>query len=258
MKALAAVDCSGRTKGVAMNIAWILALAILMPSALIAQEPLPPGTLLPVSLDRTLNAAKARPGQEVRGEVMQNIPGSPVRRRAHVTGRVIAANATRGGAARLEIRFDQVEQRGRRIPIRTDLRALASFVEVEEAQVPEEGASRGITPEVATTRQIGGDQVYRGGGPVAEGLVTVGAPTPYGVLAVPRTSLGQPCRGVVGNDRRPQALWLFSADACGVYGFGDIRIDHSGRTDPVGNIVLVAARGKLVLPSGTALLLRVE
>jgi hypothetical protein len=68
---------------------------------------------------------------------------------------------------------------------------------------------------------------------------------------LPRSHPGQPCGGVI-NDR-PQAFWLFSTDACGAYGLGDIRIEPNGAG---GEIVLVAEGGRLTLRSGTALLLR--
>ena len=131
-------------------------------------------------------------------------------------------------------------------------------MDVEEAQVPEEMSSRGMNPENWTTQQIGGDQVYRGGGPVASGLTTVGEVTPYGALDVPRAQPGDPCRGVIGENSQPQAMWLFSSDACGVYGFSNIRIQHAGRSDPRGSIVLSSTNGKLILGSGTGMLLRVS
>ena len=76
--------------------------------------------------------------------------------------------------------------------------------------------------------------------------------------AAPRVRTGQPCRAVVNDNNHPQALWLFSADACGVYGIGNLRIDHAGRTAPTGTIVLSAKHGKLNLRGGSALLLRVQ
>ena len=189
-----------------MKIAW--AFIFWFAPFLAAQAVVPPGTILPVSLDTGLDARKAASGQPIRAEIMQDIPGTPIKRRAHVVGHVVQASGPSHGPARLVLRFDAVEQQARRIPIQPHLRAIASFLEVEEAQTPEEGAERGITPEVATTQQIGGEQVYRGGGPVASGITTVGLPTPYGVLGLPRSHPGQPCGGVI-NDR-PQAFWLFS------------------------------------------------
>lgn len=240
-----------------MRYVWMLAAILALPGIVTAEDTLPSGTIVPVSLDRGLNANKARSGMEIRAKVMQDVPGTPIRRGAEVIGHIVQASSSGKGEARLEFTFDAVRLHGRRIPLRANLRALASFLEVEEAQDPEDMSSRGLNEESWTTEQIGGDQVYRGGGPVTEGKVTVGTPGPYGVLAVPRAQPGRPCRGAVGNANRPQALWLFSANACGVYGYSHVRIADAGRSETGGTIVLTAVRGKLVLYSGSGMLLRV-
>jgi hypothetical protein len=243
-----------------MKYAWVLlvAEALSLPVSALAQSALRAGTIIPVTLNRGLRADRAQAGRAITAKVMQDIPGTPVRRGSQVLGHVVQVQAPEHGPSRLELTFDSVRAHGQTIPLKADLRAIASFVAVGQAEVPEEGASRGITPEVATFEQIGGEQVYRGGGTVYRGNDLVGKPTPYGVLAMPRASSGNPCRGAVGQNARPQAFWVFSTDACGVYGLSDLRVEHAGRTDPMGNIVLASNGGKLRLASGTAMLLRVQ
>lgn len=242
-----------------MKYASFLAALLLLSSAAGAQQaPIPAGTIIPVSLDGKLDANRARPGQDIRAEVMQDVPGTPIRRRSRMLGHVLAATPASNGTARLVLSFDAVEVHGQRIPLKTSLRAVASLAEVQAAQVPEEMSSRGITPEVAETQQIGGDHDYRGGGPVAAGDTVVGRPTPYGVLDVPRATVGGPCRGAVDGNTRPQAMWLFSADACGVYGYSNLRIADAGRSDPAGGFTLVAHTGRLKLYDGSGLLLRIQ
>jgi hypothetical protein len=233
-----------------MKFAW-LALLCLLPLSLPAQNSIPAGTLLPARLDTGLNARKLHVDGTVRARVMQNVPGTPVRRGAHVVGHVVSVTPDR-----IEIHFDYVSVHGRRIPLTASVRALASMLEVEEAQIPEGGAERGLPPEDRNTRQIGGDMVYRAGGPLTRGADVVGTPTPYG--AVGRLSANPPCRaGIDGNDR-PQALWLFSTDACGLYGYSGIALEHAGRTAPVGTIRLSGPQDKLKIRSGSGLLLRVQ
>ena len=242
-----------------LKLAWILAVATLLPQASASgQGAVPAGTLIPVTMSGGLRSDRAHAGQPIRAKVMQDVPGSPVRRGNEVLGRVVQVQTTANRRAELRLSFDAVRIHRQTIPLKTSLRALASFVAVGQAQVPEEGASRGITPEVATTEQIGGEQVYRAGGTVNRGDEVVGRPTAYGVLGLPRASIGQPCRGVVDANTRPQAFWLFSTDACGVYGLSDLRIEQAGRTDPKGEIVLASDAGKVELKSGTALLLRAQ
>ena len=241
-----------------MRCNWLFAALLCLPLGIVAQNAPPSGTIIPISLHTSLNAAKIHPEQKIQATVMQDIPGTAIHRGAKVEGRVIEVGAMANGQMKMEIRFDAVKINGQMVPIRTDLRALASFMEVEEAQVPEEMSSEGLTPETATTQQIGGDQVYRGGGPVASGLTTVGQVTPWGVLDVPRAQPGQPCPAAIGENSQPQAMWLFSSDACGVYGLSNIRIENAGRSKSAGTIVLFSDNGKLKLGSGTGFLLQVS
>lgn len=241
------------------RLGWLLAVLLALPFATVAQNAaeneLPAGTLLPVALGHGINAGKLHAGDQIHARVMQSIPGTAVRRGARVVGRVVAVSSGSNGPAKVAIRFDAVRSQGRVIPVSTDLRAVASPMEVQMAQVPVDMSSRGLTPETWTTQQIGGDQVYRGGGPVARGETPVGKPVPYGVEAVPQPSANGPCRGAQGNGQ-PQALWLFSANACGVYGFGNLRIERAGRSS--GTIVLSSNAGNLKVGGGSALLLHVQ
>jgi len=238
-------------------IPTVMAALLALPSILTAQTAVPQGTIIPVSLDGSVNADKVHTGQSIRATVMQNVPGTAIHRRAHILGHVIEARVAANGEQMLQINWDRIALKGGIVPVRTNLRALASFIEVEQAQIPDFLSSRGMTPEQWPTEQIGGDQVYRGGGPLSEGDKTVGTVTAWGVLGVPRTQAGMPCRGTVDGNLRPQALWLFSVDACGVYGYPGIEISHYGRDDPKGVITLSSCNGKLDLRSGTAMLLRV-
>ena len=64
------------------------------------------------------------------------------------------------------------------------------------------------------------------------------------------------CRGELGDASNLQALWVFSSDACGVYGFPSLTIAHAGRKAPVGEIKLVSEQN-IHIRSGNAMLLRV-
>ncbi len=240
-----------------MKQLWIAAAFLLAAIAMQAQSALPSGTLLPVRLDTTLYAAKAHPGQPVRATVMQNIPGTLIRRDARLLGHIVQATAPNKGPAQMEIVFDTVIIQGRAVAFKASLRALASFMEVGAAEAPDEGGDQAIPPVDSTFTQIGGEVVFRGGGPVWDGKKAVGKPTPYGVLALPRANPGSGCRGVIGENTQPQALWLFSTNACGLYGFSHLRIVHAGRTDPMGKIILASDKGKLVIHAGSGILLRV-
>ncbi len=241
----------------AFMIATLVAAAATACLAQAAPAPvaLPSGTILPVSLDRTLRSDHLRVGEPVRATVMQSIPGTRIHRGAHLLGRVVAV--TPAPHPSITLRFSELAQRDITIPVVVSLRAMASLLEVEEAETPEDMAMRGTVPENATTRQIGGQQVYRGGGPVAEGMTPVGKPVAYGILALPLAWPGKSCRAQVAANLTPQAFWLFSSDACGLFGYAELSVRHAGRTTPAGQIVFTSTRHHFTLQSGSGLLLRV-
>jgi hypothetical protein len=56
----------------------------------------------------------------------------------------------------------------------------------------------------------------------------------------------------------PEAMWVFSSDACGTYDLPQIRVTQVGRTQPVGVIILISEKGQFNLPRGTGMLLRIN
>jgi hypothetical protein len=238
-----------------------LIIVVLFSSALLAQQAIPSGTIIPVRLNSTLDSRKTKPGQVFTARVMQDVPlpDSKIRAGSKVIGHVVSAKRTGNGTDEpLSLRFDAIEVSKRPTPISTNLRAIASMMEVEDAQVPAAGPDRGTSQAAWTTVQVGGEVVYRGGGPVANGLQDVGIPTANGVLAHVSSVPGTKCAGEADDNSRFQALWVFSSDACGAYGFSDLEIAHSGRSDPIGEVVLTSSKGDVHLPSGSGMLLRVN
>jgi len=134
-------------------------------------------------------------------------------------------------------------------------------VQIMEAQTPTSGPGESDVFSWLTTVQVGGDVVYGEGGPVSTGEDAnqiVGKAVNGGVLVKVRAKKGTECRGAIDGNDSPQALWVFSSDACGTYGLEHISIVHAGRTDPTGVIVLASDSGGLKLPSGAGMLLRVN
>jgi len=235
---------------------------IMFSAQLFAQSAIPAGTILPVALNSSLNSRKVKAGQVITARIMQDVPLSPgwkIHAGAKVIGHVIEVNPANGATgARMSFRFDTLVVSKRRMPVTTNLRALASMMAVEGAQLPESGPDRGTSENAWTTNQIGGEVVYRGGGPVANGLRSVGEPTTGGVLVRVASKPGTACRGEVEGNDRPQALWVFSSDACGAYDFPDLAIIHAGRSNPVGEISLGSDHGDVNARAGSGMLLRVN
>lgn len=240
----------------------LLALMLASSIGLVAQESIPPGTILPLQLNTSLNSKKARPGQAISASVMQDVPllnASRIRAGAKVIGHVVdvkPASATSGAA--IWLRFDTLQESKLRTPLVTNLRAIASMMAVHDAPLPENGPDRGASENSWTTDQIGGDVVYRGSGPVANGFRVVGTPAPNGVLVHLSSRADGRCRGEVDGNDQLQALWVFSSDACGTYDLPDVSITHAGRTDPMGQITLASDKSNFEIRAGSGLLLRVK
>jgi hypothetical protein len=209
-------------------------------------DSIPAGTALPVLL-AAISSKKLKAGDKITATVAQDVPlesGAKIRRGDKVIGTVVS-NETPGAGkgVKLTIRFGFVVQDGKPIPILTSLRALASSLEVDEAQIPMSGPGESDVYNWLPTRQIGGDVVYGKGGPVARGSQVLGESTYQGVFVKLAENPEGQCRGPIGGNDRPQAVWLFSADACGLYGFANLQIRHAGRTEPTGEIELESKKG---------------
>jgi hypothetical protein len=222
----------------------------------------PAGTILPMKINHGFSSKNARVGQTITGRIMQNVPlpgGGKIPEGTKVIGTVVSvAPAGSSGGARITLRFNELEMHHRRTAMVTDMRALGSMVEVEEAEIPRTPLDHGTSYAWATLRQIGGDMKYGVGGPVTDSSgETVGKGVFDGVLVHVRAQEGTKCRGALDAEDRLQALWVFSADACGVYGMEGVTIAHAGRTEPVGEIVLAAEKGDIKVRGGSGMLLRV-
>jgi hypothetical protein len=229
---------------------------------LLAQDKIPAGTILPVQLNSSLRSDKARVGEQISARVMQDVP-LPGARKIHAgakaIGHVVSARpADNGTGGQVSLRFDTLEIGKHRIAITTNLRALATMMDVSEAQVPETGPDHGTPENVWTTDQIGGEVVYRGG-VVAHGSNIVGnSVLDSGVLVHLISRPGTKCRGQMDGNDQMQALWVFSSDACGLYDLPNLTLAHAGRTDPVGQITLLSNKGNVKVPAGSGMLLRLN
>jgi hypothetical protein len=222
---------------------------------------IPVGTILPIALNKGFSTKTAQPGQAISGRMAQDVPlpnGGKLKTGAKVSGTILSVYAAgKNGDAKISFRLTSVEFRHGTIPIVATLRALASFMEVQYAQIPDASPGFGTPYRWVTTDQIGGDVKYGVDGPVTDSSgETVGRGTAEGVLVRITKPPGSACRGDLENSDRLQALWVFSSDACGVYGMPGVKILHAGRTEPVGEIVLSSDTGEVNVRAGAGLLLR--
>jgi len=222
-------------------------------------ERIPAGPILPVTLNSDLRSDKNGSGTSIIATIMQDVAlgrGETLRVGSILTGHVIEVITQGRGSDESKISFqlDHVRLGNQSLPITTILRAVASRSEVSAA-TPEL-----ISSEYANnTIEIGGDQIsYGEGAPVMVGAQVVGKYTRQGVLANVDQDLGTPCRVTIDSNAQPQAFWLFSVNACGAYGFGDLRILRSGRTESLGEVTLASNHKAVKIDKGSAMLLRVN
>jgi hypothetical protein len=203
-----------------------------------AAELIPAGTLLPVTLNSALRSDKSGSGTKITATVMQDVPlgaGKTLRSGSKLMGHVIETITSGKGSdeSTLSFRFDELRFENRTVPITANLKALASFVEVHAAQIPTSGGD-GISESGWSLLKIGDDQIHIG------------------------SAMGSECGGAKNSNNTAQEFWLFSPNACGTYGLGDLQISRSGRTAPLGEVTLTS-NGKVVkVDKGSAMLLRVS
>ena len=155
----------------------LLASLLVLTAGLFGQNTIPAGTILPLQLNSSLNSKKSKPGQVVTARLMQDVPlplGRKIKAGSKAVGRILdVVEAKHGAGAQLSVQFDTLVVSQRRIPITTNLRALASMMAVAYAQLPNTGPDSGTSEYEYVTDQIGGDVVYGRGGSVTNGLQVV-------------------------------------------------------------------------------------
>jgi hypothetical protein len=163
---------------------------------------IPAGTILPVRLNSTISSAKCKPGQAITGRIMQDIllpQGARIREGSKVIGHIVEVTpATRGVQARVSLQFDKLIFSHQIISMTTNLRAIAGFMRILEAQTPPIGPSESDVYRWLTTVQVGGDVVYGEGGVVTAGdnaNEVVGKQVNGGVLVRVRAREGTKCQG---------------------------------------------------------------
>lgn len=235
------------------SIPFAIAL-LLLPVA--PSDKIPVGTVIPVMLSSSLNAAKDKPDTKLEGKVMQEIvlpSGIKIRQGARILGHTVSVSTGSSGSS-IVVKFSSIQDEGRTIRLTTGLLALASMAFVSDAQLPVSSSSDATPNTQWVTRQVGGDLVKRGVGTVnsSKGLLGrwVGGSS---VLMKPTPNADAGCSGGPGYDQE-QALWVFSSAACGTYGLSNAKIASSGLTKPIGEISLSSDRN-INIRSGSGWLL---
>lgn len=206
---------------------------------------LPVFTAIPVSFTKTVDANHAKVGDVVLARTTQNIVadgGRLIPSGAQVIGHVVMGSAftydktpyAKQKEAALGIHFDRLESQGTAYPITVYLRAMADPISswgAVKARPSDED------PEGMTT-QIGGDIVNPHQSEIrSQADDVVGYNKRDGAHAHLIAAQGNSPEGCDATDTE-QAMSIFSASACGLYGFADTRLVQSGRNGTDGVFLL--------------------
>jgi hypothetical protein len=234
-----------------------LAFALLI-LAVIPSQDIPAGTVIPIMLRSSLNAAKDRVGKKIEGRVMQEVrmpSGRTIREGSRMIGHVVNVIQPGSSGSGMVVKFDVLEEEGRTTALTTGLLAVASTASVRDAQLPITANSDSDPVSQWVTRQVGGDVVRRGQRRVAshDGVLGtwVGGSSVL-IRLTPNPKAG--CSQGPGYDRE-QAVWIFSSAACGAYGL-NLKIASAGSTPPLGEIEITSRRN-VDIGDGSAWLLTV-
>jgi len=199
---------------------------------------------LPIVFLNTVSAAKSHAGDPVFAKTTQNVrlaDGKIVPAGTKVAGHILAANAfvydhtpyARQKASELSIHFDSLTLNGESMPLQVTVRAMADSLASWRAREP---GPADMDP-TETVTQIGGDQLSRWQAEVRnmDGDV-VAYNKKSGVYAHLIAS------GRCDSSNVEASVDIYSASACGLYGFTNVSASEVGDTANPSTLTLVSTR----------------
>ncbi len=223
---------------------------------------LPGATTFPVVFEHTIDAAHVKPGDTILAKTIEAVPlpGGELPKGTVLTGHVVDARPFHFNPVHyavqqpsyLSIHFDKVTVNGRSAELNVFVRALANRDAASEASRPQ---SYDDTDHLGTMILVGGDNYS----PIGERVMSpddqdiVGYIHKQGAFArlLPADASGRSGGVHCDGSQTEQPVGIFSADACGVYGFVRLSMD----ADNNGNVRLESPHSTVKLYGGSAALL---
>jgi len=240
----------------------MLAFAVTMCSAGAFAASVPASTAIPVTFTMALDSGKVKVNDPVRAQTMQVVllpDGEQIPRGSVVVGHIVDSRPfhldetpyARQQSSVLSIQFDQIDVGGRSIPVRLKVRAMANVMEVDKAMSP---TRLDETDAFGTMILIGGDhyqpmdhKVRSTKGDVVAYKRNQGV---FAHLVANESAQNQKCDATQSE----QSIAVFSANACGLYGFSDYALSGDG-SDASGAIMLESGHSTVKLYAHSAALL---
>jgi hypothetical protein len=233
-------------------------------ASITTSETLAPQTTIPIVFMKAIDANHAHAGDPVMARTSQGITlanGGIIPAGSAVIGHVVAETPfafdrtpyAKQKQSSLEIQFDAIDNHGSKIPLSVYVRAIADPLSSSDATMPK---STDLDP-LSTTTQIGGDLVTPSQDEVrSQDDDVVGYKRHGGIYAHLIASKGNSPDGCDASDTE-QSMGIFSASACGLYGFTDTTFVRSGRSGATSTLLLQSRRRALKIYSKSHALLEV-
>jgi hypothetical protein len=212
---------------------------------------------IPIVFTKSFGAKGSHPGDLVTAKTTQMVrlgSAGVIPAGARVTGHVVAANPfvydttpyAHQKASVLSIHFDSIEVDHQAVPLGVTVRAMADPLTSEDARIP---INHDIDTSGATT-QIGGDQRYPWNAPVTNEDGDVVAYSRHGGVYAHLIASGD-CDG----SSVEVSVGLYSASACGLYGFDRTSAEEVGSVEHPSTLTLVSTHSSpKIWKESTALL----
>ncbi len=241
----------------------LLAVLIVMTSAVFAQTVHPKTivvnapTTFPIVFTKSISAKNAHAGDSVTARTTQIVrlgESEVIPKGTRINGHVIAAKPfeydttpyARQRASVLSIRFDSIEIQSQAAPLDVTVRAMASPIVSEDARIP---INHDIDPSGATV-QVGGDQRYPWNAPVKNEDGDVVAYSRHGGVYAHLIA-----NGACDGSSVEVSVGIYSASACGLYGFDQTSAEEVGSSAHPSTLTLVSThQSPKIWKNSTALL----
>ena len=227
----------------------------------LAPTTLPSQTTLPIVFTQSVSADHDHIGDPISAKTIQVVKlpdGTVIPSGSRIVGKVVEATPfsfdktpyAKQRNSTLAIRFDEVIVANQHLPLKVYVRAMADPIASNGAR-----ESFGNDDTQATTEQIGGDQVRPGTSEVVSRDGDVVAYTRrdgvYAHLIAHSGNASAPCDG----SSVEVSVDIFSASACGLYGFSGLSATEVGSTSNPSTFALVSNhRSPKIWQHSTALL----
>lgn len=249
-----------------MSKSFAVALLFLSTPFVLAQSPLSDGdalleapTTLPIVFTRTLSADHVHPGDPVVAKTTQAVRlanGRTIPAGAKVSGHVLEANGftydktpyARQKVSELSLQFDSVQDGAIKIPLHVAVRAMADPLTSWDAQRPKSTD----LDSLGTLTQIGGDQRVPSQSEVVNMDGDVVAYNRHGGVYAHLIAHN----GCDGSNVEV-SMGIYSASACGLYGFTGVTATEKGSAEQPSRLTLVSTHASPKLWKSTTALLEV-